>query len=143
MQVFKPFGRDRLIDRPPPHRMFRSRLLDDVFVARRAAGVRAGADDKAAAGSDLALPPPHRMLVEQRRGEVPVNRAEMKEALLLKPAPMVSDERSVSRNASSSKASPASHSATRTLAIWSVRQHNEAGFPVQPPDARETLKIGR
>src|SRR5579884_2605201 len=97
MQVFKPFGRDRLIDRPPPHRMFRSRLLDDVFVARRAAGMRAGADDKAAAGSDLAFPPPYRVFVEQRCGEVPVNRSEMKEALLFEPEPARDSARSAIR----------------------------------------------
>src|SRR5437588_744758 len=47
---------DRLVDGAPPDRVFRAGLVDDVFVARRAAGMPAGIGDKGAPQSELALP---------------------------------------------------------------------------------------
>ena len=68
---------DRLVDVAPPDRVLRPGLVDDVFVPGRAAGVPPGVDDKAAAKPELALAPPHRMLVEIGRGQVPMHRPEM------------------------------------------------------------------
>ena len=72
-QALKALGRDRLVDLAPPHRFLGSRLFDDVFVARRAAGKCAGIDREAATRGNLALAAPDRMLVEHRHRLVPMH----------------------------------------------------------------------
>ena len=64
-------------------RFVRARLVDDVFVARRAAGMTPGIGDKAAPKPQLAFPPPHRIFVEVRRRQVPMHRAEMAHSLFV------------------------------------------------------------
>src|SRR5258708_34290083 len=73
MQATELGRRDRLIDRAPIDRFVRARLVDDVFVARRAAGVKAGIDDERAAKTEYALVPGHGGLVEERCRQVPMH----------------------------------------------------------------------
>src|SRR5258708_22168936 len=72
---------DRLVDAAPIDRLVRTGFVDDVFVARAAAGVLAGLDDKGAAKTDLAFAPADGVLVEERHLQVPVHRPEMTHAL--------------------------------------------------------------
>ena len=81
VQAGELLGRDRLVDLAPVHRVLGARLLDDVFVARGAAGEETGRDREAAARGELALAPPHGVLVEHRRGLVPVHGPEVVHAL--------------------------------------------------------------
>ena len=73
--------RDLLVDAAPINRVVGARLVDDVLVARAAAGVTAGIDDKRAAIAELALAAPDRMLVKKRHRQVPVHRAQMVHSL--------------------------------------------------------------
>ena len=85
MQAVEGLRRDRLVDRAPPHRVLGARLLDDVFVARRAAGIETGRYRKAAAKGELALAAADRVLVKDRRRLVPMLRPEVTHALPLEP----------------------------------------------------------
>src|SRR4051794_3781396 len=85
MQAVELLGRDRLVDRAPGDRLFGAWLIHDVFVLRRAPGMKTGVDDEAAAEPDLALAAADRLLVQKRRCQVPLHRAEMVHALLGKP----------------------------------------------------------
>ena len=87
VQAGEALGRHRLVDLAPPHRVFGSGLLDDVFVARGAPGIGAGIDRKAAAEGELAFAAPDRVLVEHRRRLVPMHGSEMPHALPLEPVP--------------------------------------------------------
>ena len=84
LQAVETRRRDRLVDVAPGDRVFRAGLVDDVFVLGRAAGMPPGIRDKAAAEPELALVPPHRMLVEIGRRQVPMHHAEMVHSLLAK-----------------------------------------------------------
>src|SRR5260221_10645222 len=84
MQAIELGRRDRLIDRAPIDRFVRARLVDDVFVARRAAGVKAGIDDERAAKTEYALAPGHGVLVEIRCRQVPVHGPDVMNSLFCK-----------------------------------------------------------
>jgi len=68
---------DRPVDVAPGDIVFARRLLDDVLVLDRAAGMDAGIGDEAAAGAEHPLATAHCVLVEQRNREVPMDRAEI------------------------------------------------------------------
>ena len=84
-RLAKLLGSDRLVDLAPPHRVLGAGLLDDVLVARRAAGESPGIDREAAAQGELALAAPHGVLVEHRRGLVPMHGPEVVHALPVEP----------------------------------------------------------
>src|SRR5262249_62062911 len=77
--------RPRLVYLAPPYRVFGARLLDDVLVARRAAGKEPGRNRKAAAQGKFTFAALNRTLVQRRRGLVPMHAAEVVQPLPFEP----------------------------------------------------------
>src|SRR5205807_1055946 len=81
LQAVEALRGDRLVDGAPPDRVFRARLVNDVFVARRAAGMPPGVGNKRTAEPKLAFPARHRVFVEMRGRQVPMHHSKMAHSL--------------------------------------------------------------
>jgi hypothetical protein len=81
-QVLVVLERELTVDRAPPDPILRLRLANRELVLRRASRVNARVDDERAAFGDARLVAKDRVLVEERRRRVAVERARKRDPML-------------------------------------------------------------